>query len=246
MEDKREITKKEGLSRAFNLHCPFFELSAKTSTQAEVEIALKDLITEIRRSKRDRQIALINSNVKRTEKPSVDLSIFRKVGMVNMTMKNSFRGWKKTWIGLDQGILYFFFKEKVTSLFLSHSKDYKLRIPSYAEYLESCVVTSVRPPKETKKDRHFYIELARKGAKQNETILYYFQLDKEEECLDWLNLLEYNANLFAKRAMEKTRMSKHEEGNELQKKELQQMPSNDQCAECCAAGMTQVSTHWSS
>ncbi len=41
--------------------------------------------------------------------------------------------------------------------------------------------------------------LNRDKPEEKETEHYYFQVDNEEEQVDWVNLLEYNINLFKKK-----------------------------------------------
>lgn len=49
--DKREVSKKEGLSVALSLGCPFSEFSAKENTKQDVRDILTSLVTEIKQNR---------------------------------------------------------------------------------------------------------------------------------------------------------------------------------------------------
>jgi len=56
----REIPTKFGTALAFNYSCPFVELSAKSSTQVELQNAMATLVAQIRSVEREQQVLLVN------------------------------------------------------------------------------------------------------------------------------------------------------------------------------------------
>lgn len=46
-------------------------------------------------------------------KKAISLDNARKIGVMNMTKKDSFKGFKKVWCALKDGVLYIFTQEKV-------------------------------------------------------------------------------------------------------------------------------------
>eukprot|EP01119_Soliformovum_irregulare_P020341 TRINITY_DN6566_c0_g1_i1.p1 TRINITY_DN6566_c0_g1~~TRINITY_DN6566_c0_g1_i1.p1 ORF type:complete len:1230 (+),score=370.31 TRINITY_DN6566_c0_g1_i1:414-3692(+) len=217
LENKREILTKEGHATARNYKCPFYEVSAKESSKADMARILGSLITEIKEARRKEQVASINSK----KSIPIEMDLARKSGLVNVTSKSSFKGFKKTWLALLDGVLFMFMKEK----------EFKAKIPSTAEALEHCTVKEVKNLKD-KKDKNFYIEvLVRKG---NESVTYTLQLEDEEEKADWLHLLEYNVHLYSRKAIDKTKAEENQRVGQDSLKKLQSVPGNLHCADCSA------------
>eukprot|EP01114_Cavostelium_apophysatum_P009541 TRINITY_DN2269_c0_g1_i1.p1 TRINITY_DN2269_c0_g1~~TRINITY_DN2269_c0_g1_i1.p1 ORF type:complete len:1220 (+),score=341.95 TRINITY_DN2269_c0_g1_i1:204-3863(+) len=230
-KENQEVINKEGQSLALKFNCLFEELSAKLSSQDDIKKLLCDLVTEIKQARKLEELQQINKQAgpkkKDAEKIVVSVDSARKIGSMSMTKKDAFKGWKKVWCALKDGIFYIFTQEKY----------YKMKTPTIAENLLYCSVKEVRPPKETKKDKHFYFELSRNPtAADPQPIQYFFQFDSEEEWLDWLNLLEYNIQLYQKKeadTKERLKYGSNESGAHALKS-LQEIPENRSCADCGA------------
>lgn len=118
LSTKREVTSKEGASIAYKFKCPFLEVSSLTGEN--VDQVFQSIVKEIRRFKLEEHESLI-------EKEKLQKALHKKMKSAILPLKQldaDISGclqikagkngkWKKDWLALKNGIVYFYDGHKV-------------------------------------------------------------------------------------------------------------------------------------
>ncbi len=167
---------------------------------------------------REHQVMIVNDyeEMKKKQKglirPFVLVNSARKRGKFQAEVKFLFKGWKKIYGSVQDGVFYLYLKEK----------EFKCGQPTFAMNLALCISKEAESSKEITVADTQHVILIR--------------LDNEEEKTEWLNAVDYEISLCKKRDQRfkaQANLPDTEERDSLLR-DLHTMPENQQCADCSA------------